>query len=189
MEEEFSRPCKAFLEKHGEFFKVEIEANNEERHALAERFDLLSLSSLRAEIRVVPSDDGSSVRLEGRLWAEAVQPCVVTLAPVATRIDAPFQRAFGTSARENWEYAAPPAGEGEKGQTLTDEDVPIEPLEGDSIDLGKIVSEQFGLELDPFPRSKGTRFEGFSTDGDISFAGQKKENPFAVLEKLKNKEH
>ncbi len=189
VEEEFSRPCKIFKTKHGESFQVEIEADEEERRALAERFGLLSLPSLRAEITVIPGDDGVSVRIQGRFQGEAVQPCVVTLAPVSARFDASFERAFSTLARENWEYAETPGEEGEEGLALTDEKIPVEPLEGGRIDLGRIISEQLGLELDPFPRSRGVSFAGFSSGGDSPSAGQKKENPFAVLEKLKNKEH
>ncbi len=187
--EEFSRPCKVLEGKRDGSFKVEIEANEEERRALAERFELLSLPSLRAEITVIPTGDGQSVRMEGRLQAEAVQSCVVTLAPLTARIDASFERAFSTKVGETWEYTESGSGEGEGGLALTGEDVPIEPFEGENIDLGKITSEQFGLELDPFPRSKGISFEGVSTEENLSSAGQKKENPFAVLEKLKNKEH
>lgn len=192
--EDFSRPCKVFEANRDGPLKVEIEANEEERRALAERFGLLSLPALRAEITLVPDGDGQSLRMEGRLWAEAVQSCVVTLAPVRARIDASFERVFSAKADETWEYetweyAESARREGEEGLSLTGEDVPTEPLEGESIDLGKIASEQLGLELDPFPRSQGVVFEGFSTDGDTSSAGQKKENPFAVLEKLRNKEH
>ena len=58
------------------------------RGALAEELGLLDLRKLRLSGRITPDGD-SGWRLDATLGATVVQPCVVTLQPVTTRIDEP----------------------------------------------------------------------------------------------------
>ena len=61
--------------------------------------------------------------------------------------------------------------------------MPPEPLTGGSVDIGKAVTEQLALELDPFPRAPGARFEGFV--GSRRESCDDEGGPFAGLARLK----
>ena len=91
---EFSRPVSVEgLEEEGRTFRIEAEAG--ERKALAGRFGLVLVEYLAAEGRIYPETNSDLLRLEARLIADVVQSCVVTLAPVASRIDVTFEQIYG----------------------------------------------------------------------------------------------
>ena len=118
-----------------------ITADAGERAALARRFDLLTLDRLEAEIRLQRLGS-SMVRLSGRLLADVVQACVVSLEPVASALEQEFTVLYGAS---------------EPGKSVivdleTDE---AEPFDGDAIDIGEAVAQQLALALDPYPRAPG----------------------------------
>ena len=106
--------------------------------------------------------------LTARLGATVVQPCVVTLAPVTTRIEEPVVRTY---------LARMPA--------LTDtevelEDDTLEPL-GAVIDLGAVLTEALALALPAYPRAPGVAFGAatFTESGEAAF--DDKIRPFASL--------
>lgn len=116
-----------------------ISADAPERAALAERFSLLSLDRLEAEVGIERLR-GGLVRLEATLSADVVQSCVVTLEPVANRVEEEFVLLFG-------------AGDDAREVVLDGEAETVEPLQGDRLDIGEIVAQQLSLALDPFPRA------------------------------------
>lgn len=122
-----------------------IAAKVEEREALARRFGLLSLDRLEGEIRLQRLAGGMA-RLSGRLGADVVQACVVSLEPVASVLEQDFTVLYGSV---------------EAGKTVmvdleTDE---AEPFDGDAIDIGEAVVQQLALALDPYPRAPGASLE------------------------------
>lgn len=149
-----------------------IEADDAERAALARRFELISLDRLRFEGCLARLGNGPRYRLRARLIAAASQTCVVTLAPVASEIC--------TDVEQEYEAAAQELGGGGGEVVLAgDEESFVEPLVGDSIDVGEAAAEQLGLELEPFPRAKGATFGGYSLgDGSEPPAPA---NPFSSL--------
>ena len=112
------------------------------RAALAERLGLSSLRKLRFSGRLLP-EGRRDWRLEAELGATAVQPCVVTLAPVTTRIDEPVVRRYLAELPE-----LPPGDEVE----MPDEEV--EPLPA-ALDLGVVMAEALALALPAWPRAEG----------------------------------
>ncbi len=173
---EFSRAVPVESLEDGETV-IDIEADADERAALARRFGLLALDSLTAKVGLTPVD-GGLVRVHGALAAEITQACVVTLEPVPTRVEASFERLYGADAPE------------EAGGPITDADTEEspEPFTDGAVDVGEAVAEQLALELDPFPRAPGAAFDGFSS-GSKSAGDDDTENagPFAVLARLKEK--
>jgi uncharacterized metal-binding protein YceD (DUF177 family) len=140
-----------------------IEATAAEREALACRFDAISIESLRGEVSLYPKQGRTCWQVEGRVWSQVVQRCVVSLNPVRAESDFSFERRYVTKisgeARENfWP-------KGDAVLTLDQDDAP-ELLTGDVIDLGEIVAEEFGLALNPFPRAPGVVFNGYTTEAD-----------------------
>lgn len=120
---------------------LSIEADADERNALAARFDLQSIASLTAEAEI--SRSGAAVRAEGTLLARVTQSCIATGAPVEASVREPFRIEF-----------RPPPQDGKP-----DEEIELAPTEldvifyeGASIDLGDAVAESLLLALDPYPR-------------------------------------
>ncbi|MGE0426145.1 MAG: DUF177 domain-containing protein [Reyranellaceae bacterium] len=144
---------------------VDVQASEAERTALAGRFELLGLPALSAAVSVKPGMGGVWT-VSGRLRAEVVQACVVTLEPVPQSIDEAFEVRFAAGA-------GAAAG-------ADDPDAP-EPLEGDIIDVGAVVADHLSLALDPFPRAPGATFEPAPEPADA------RPNPFAALEQLKGR--
>lgn len=173
MTPEFSRPIRVNEVEAGGTV-IEITAEAAEREALAQRFELQALDSLVATVRLEP-ESGGAVLFSADLAADVVQACVVTLAPVPSRIEASFTRLYAPWADENLPL-----------EEELSEDEPPDPIKNGVIDIGEALADQLGLELDPFPRAPGAAFEGFSTEPeDEREASEKAANPFMALAGLK----
>jgi len=135
---EFSRLFD-LAELHSDDVAFEIAAAPDERSAVARRLDLLQLDELIAKGTVAMAS-GGVVRVRGALQARLRQRCVVTLEPVAAELDAEFDRLFLRSGSLGAEVVVDP-----------EEEEP-EPLLGDLLDLGELVTEELALAIDPYPR-------------------------------------
>ncbi|MGD9616170.1 MAG: DUF177 domain-containing protein [Alphaproteobacteria bacterium] len=117
-----------------------ISASEEERAALARRFDLVSLDRLEAAVELIVNGE-RTILLRADFEAAFAQRCIVTLDPIAGVLAERFALLYG-----------PPEAE-ETAASLAGEDVAFEPLVGDAIDIGEAVAQEFSLALPPFPRS------------------------------------
>lgn len=133
---------------------VSLEATPAERQALARRFDLIRLDSLKATLQLRKIQGGARLQVRGTLEGQGFQTCVVSLEPVAAVITESFTVLFSL---------LPAAPDGDLSRlydvTLTgndlDDDSP-EPLDEEGrIDLGELVAQHFSLALDPYPRAEG----------------------------------
>ncbi len=209
---EFSRPiARERLARErlgGQVIVEEVVATPQERAALARRFGLLGLDSLQATGKIEPADgpdrpdlrDGGLLRLSGRLSAEVRQACVVTLEPVASRIEEEFTLLYS--------LAPGPAVLGQKaaGQKAAGQEVvfdpeaeePPEALGPGGLDLGEVVAQQLVLALDSYPRAPGAALAEVPEVLGAAEAGPPVGPPggppggsrarFAVLEALKRRE-
>jgi uncharacterized metal-binding protein YceD (DUF177 family) len=171
---EFSRPI-AIDRIAGTASHVEIEANEAERAALAERFDLVSLDRLSAKfsLRRLRKD---LIRVKGKISAALVQACVVTLEPIPAEVSEEFELDFTEDTGDR-------AGELDLDAEAADGP---EPLEGPEIDLGEVAAEQLGLAIDPYPRKAGAEIPAeWVAAPEAEPAPPEKVNPFAELGKLK----
>ena len=134
---------------------------------IARALDLQALDMFEVDINLVPTVSGW--RLDGRVMADAVQTCGLTLEPLPVHID----RKFSVQMVEATERE--PEEDGEIDLELDDDSA--DQLEGGSLDLGQYAVEQLALSLDPFPRKPGAVFEQPPEPGEIS--------PFAVLKGLR----
>jgi uncharacterized metal-binding protein YceD (DUF177 family) len=165
---EFSRPIAADQIGPGDTER-EIAANEAERGRLAERFGLLALDRLAATLRL--NRGGGLIHVHGRLEADVVQACVVTLEPVRSQIRESFTVAFG-AVRSTPEVVID-----------VDEEDPAEELTDGRIDLGEVVAQQLSVALDPYPRAPGAhdRFEAAEEESGATPGA----SPFAALERLR----
>jgi uncharacterized metal-binding protein YceD (DUF177 family) len=139
---EFSRPLPLDAVPP-EGVTVRLQASPEECRALTVRLGLVDLADVRGEIRGVRVEMSASYLVTGRLAADAVQTCVVTLEPVPAKVEAEFDRLFSRDL--------PAQTEGEV-EIDAEAETP-EPLAEDRLDLGEILVEELSLALDPYPRA------------------------------------
>jgi uncharacterized metal-binding protein YceD (DUF177 family) len=138
---EFSRPVTIDRLPLGETIH-DVAAEADERAALARRFALLALDRLEARVGLTRLG-GGLVRLAAELSADVVQECVVSLEPVASRVEDRFTLLYGEDREDGGDVVL--SGEAEV----------VEPLSGGIIDIGEAVAQQLSLALDPFPRANG----------------------------------
>jgi uncharacterized metal-binding protein YceD (DUF177 family) len=153
---------------------VALTASPEERRRLAEAYDLREVRSLDAEATVLPAS-GGAVTVEGRVIADIVQTCVISLVPVDQHIDEPFAARFvGPDSLEVPRFRA-----GTEVQIGTQEEDPPEILDGPTINFGAIVEEHFVLAIDPYPRAPGAELAQHQTPAE-----ERAQSPFAALASL-----
>lgn len=159
--------------------EVDLEANQEEKTALARRFGLISLGSLEAHLVLVWLKPGWILSVSGRISADVTQSCVVSLDPVPAAVTEEVDIIFARDSA-NMDGIVDP------------EDV--EALEGESLDIGEIVAEELSLALDPYPRHPDLDPAALELGPGASLvteeeasAAPKRANPFDVLADLKPK--
>jgi uncharacterized metal-binding protein YceD (DUF177 family) len=140
--------------------------------------DELGLSSLRklsfeGKLTALGSTDW---HLNARLGATVVQPCVVTLVPVLTRIDTDITRLFVK------DYVEP-----EEPEAEMPEDDRTEPL-GAWIDAVVVMIEALALEVPEYPRADGAELgQVVYTKPGNSPMTDEDARPFAGLANLRQK--
>ena len=141
---------------------LRLEADAAVRARLAERMGLLALHTLSAELQLRPEPEGC-IGVRGRLHAEVEQACVVSLEPVAQRIDEPVA----------WRLL--PAG---MEPTDGDDDPDDIETEAGIADLGEALAQQLSLALDPYPRAPGAELPA-------EYGPDAASGPFAALSRLR----
>lgn len=168
---EFSRPVR--LDTLGPApRKLQIEAEEPERAALARRFGLIAIGRLAATLSL--TRQGDEVAAAGKLSAAVSQACVATGVPLAAEIEAPFALAFRPQ---------PEVPGRDEEVELGERDLDIVFYDGGAIDVGEAAAETLLLNLDPYPRAP-------EADSALKAAGVKSEEeagPFAALAGLRDK--
>ena len=161
---------------------VEVSADVAERQALAERFGLLELRSLRGSGRLEQDQGASELVWRGWLEAGVVQACVVTLEPVPADLRRPIERRYRLAGAGPAERA--PLEPHGMELLAVDEDE-VEVVRGDAIDLGEALAEELGLALDPYPRAAGAALDVDALGSYVSVdAEHRSSTPFAALQRL-----
>ena len=158
--------------------RFRLEPESEARKALATALNIDVVRKLRFD-GVLRPRDGDGWLLDARLGATVVQPCVVTLEPVTTRIDTPVSRRFVPA--HLLDQTAP------NSETEMPEDDTVEPL-GDVIDLDAVMTEALSLSLTPYPRKDGAELgETVLTEDGVQPLRDADVKPFAGLAALRGK--
>ncbi len=154
---------------------LKLVANEEQRAALAERFDLLSLGSLEADIAL--SRESRGILAEGTFRAKLEQACIATGDPVPANLDEPVRILF----------VPEPANAADTEVELDADDCDTMFYDGQNIDVGEAIAQSLGLALDPYPRSASAE-AALKKAGVISEeAAQAESGPFGALASLKDK--
>lgn len=113
--------------------------------------------------------------LSGKLGATVIQPCIVTLEPVTTRIDIPVSRLFVA----DWADPDEPEFEIPEGDET-------EPL-GTEIDPRQIMIEALSLALPQYPRKEGAELgQADYTEPGKQAMTDEDVKPFAGLAELRD---
>jgi uncharacterized metal-binding protein YceD (DUF177 family) len=149
---------------------VEIDADAQERAALAKRFDLIGIEKLTGRFTI--RRDAAGIVADGRVEAAVTQACTITGDPLPATVDEPVALRF---------VAEEDAGQDEV--ELGDSDIDMIPYVGGTIDLGEVAAETMALALDPFPR--GPNAETVLREAGV--LSEEQAGPFGVLAGLKDK--
>ena len=147
-----------------------LEASEAECLALAKRFGLIAVKTLKA--RITLAADGPTVRATGKLEAQVVQSCAVSGDDLPARIAETVALHF---------VPAKPLIEGELELDAAD----LDQIEMDSarFDLGEAIAQGMALGIDPYaegPTAEATRRKA-------GLLGEAESGPFAALAALKPK--
>jgi uncharacterized metal-binding protein YceD (DUF177 family) len=146
-------------------FRQRIEATAEERERLSQRFDLISLDHVVADVEL-RRQSPEMILLEAEFAAEFEQCCAVSLEPVRGAVSDRFSLVYGPAPEEEQEIA------------LTSDEPAFEPLDGNSIDIGDAVAQELSLALPIFPRDPEARI-------DQAAMAEPLEGPFAMLVRVR----
>lgn len=148
-----------------------------ERAATAQWAELASLDRLTARVTLLRKG-ANRYLYSAEYEADLAQNCVITLDPVPAKLAGIFEREFRVPDHANARRKRAPV---EVDQPVSlDEDEP-EMLESHILDLAAPVLEEMVLNLDPYPKAPGAVFAPEPEPAD------KADNPFAVLQRLKDK--
>ncbi len=148
--------------------QLSLEASQKERDALAEFYDLPLLSSLVADLKITRI--GEVIEVKGVLRASFQQICVVSNEPFDQNMNADFTVLFTDRPRALTQS---------KAYDVDMEEEYVEPVQHGRINLKEVISEQFGLNLNPFPKKTEGYFEYYEEK-----SSDEKKNPFSVLKEL-----
>lgn len=161
-----------------------IVATPDECAAVAQRLGLVAVTALSARLTIKPWRR-NGLAVTGRLEADIVQTCVVSLEDFASTVQ------HDDVAARFAEQDDPVLAQGRDPKP----EIVIEPLAEDApeimpsggVDLGELVVEHLAICLDSHPRRRGVEFSDEFADTANAGGGQerKPDSPFAVLESLK----
>jgi Large ribosomal RNA subunit accumulation protein YceD len=140
------------IPEEGRHFALVADADT--RASIARMAGLRDLPQLEADFDVTRQGrDG--LRVVGHVSATVGQACVVSLEPLANKIDEDVDLLFVPKPTVEL-----PAGETEEGDSRAETrwDEP-EALVGGVVDLGIVATEFLILGIDPYPRKRGVVFE------------------------------
>lgn len=151
---------------------LEVVASEAECDRLAERFDLVGVDMLEAELRL--DRDGTTIHAKGRMQAGIVQSCAISGEDLPVRIDETITLRFVP------ETALDVAGPDEEIE-LDASDCDEIPYIGDRFDIGEAVAQSLALAIDPF--AVGPEAERIRKEAGLD--QPERENPFAALKRMK----
>jgi len=148
------------------------EPSDDERKALARRFDLPAIHSMKANFTLNPASE--KFLFEGTIVADVVQSCAISGQEIPVRIEEAFKIAF---------VSASDISSSEEEVELTADDCDVMEYQGERIDLGEALAQTLYLALDPYPRApnaeKAARAKGLKSEAEAG--------PFGALAALKDK--
>ncbi len=167
--------CRLNLDKVHDGERIDLNATEPEREALATRLGLVGIERMEAHCaldRVAGAAPGA-IRARGRIKAALTQSCVASGEPLPAYVDEAFELHFQS------EPDRVPDDEIE----LSGDELDVIFHDGSAIDLGEAIADTLALSLDPYPRGPNAEV-ALKEAGVIS---EEHAGPFAALAALKGK--
>lgn len=171
MQKNFSYPIKIEDLKQSDY-KYELTADSAELEDITQILQVEKVHEFKAEIFLKLNNRANNLRVWGNVFAKIELKSVITLDNFIKNYNVPFELNFDTRATYN---------DIKELKCNIEDEVP-DIIENGCINLADIAIEQIALNLEDYPRAEGEVFDG-ALYGDSE--EPKKENPFAVLAKLK----
>lgn len=171
MQKKFSYPLK-IDELNQNQYKFEINADKDELADITEILKVEEAKNFTAEIFLKRNIKNHILEVWGTVKAQLMIKSVISLENFLQEYNVPFTLIYDTVATYQ------DIKEMEAG---INDDVP-DIIENGEINLADITLEQIALNMDDYPRAEG---EVFDFAQYVTQDGDTKENPFAVLQKLK----
>lgn len=169
-------PVRLSALKAAQDHKFELVPDETTRAEIAARLELSALRKLSFRGSLTP-EGKRDWRLTGQLGATVVQPCVVTLEPVTTRIDVPLTRL----------YLAHMPDLPDEEEVEMPEDDSVEPMP-DQLLLAEVMEEALALNLPLYPRAAGADLgQAVFAEPGVAALTDEDTKPFAGLAALKNR--
>ncbi|MDP6405168.1 MAG: YceD family protein [Alphaproteobacteria bacterium] len=137
----------------------EFVAEAAECRALAARLDIVAIESLSATVRAKRQPQTRGCHVDIHFVADVIQSCVVTLEPIAARIDERIEADFvperAASGSDTDDGEVPLSIQ----EFSIEDEEPSEVLRQGKADVGTLIAEHLALALEPYPRRPGAVFE------------------------------
>lgn len=115
---------------------ITLEADADQRAALARRFGLVAVDSLKARVTLTHADGG--IAAKGTLEAAVVQSCAISGEDLPVKLAEPIALRFVPPARHDAEVE------------LQESDLDEIEMENGRFDLGEAVAQTLALAIDPY---------------------------------------
>lgn len=168
-----SHPIRPSDLPQGRVVEIELVPDTSTLAAIAAELGLDGLRKMRLTGKLAPLGK-HDWRFTGRMGATVIQPCVITLEPVTTRLEEDIER--------SWRAALEP-------ETASEAEMPEDPGEeplGEVIDLGMVALEALALAIPLYPQAEGASLKqvNFTEPGKQAMTDEDTK-PFAGLAALK----
>lgn len=171
MQKKFSYPLK-IDELNQNQYRFEINADQDELTDIAEILKVEEAEKFAAEIFLKRNIKEHSLKVWGTVNAQLMLQSVISLENFLQEYNVPFTLTYDTTATYQ---------DIKEMETGINDEVP-DIIENGEINLADIALEQIALNMEDYPRAKG---EIFDFNQYLKQEETSKENPFAVLQKLK----
>ena len=142
---------------------IEFYASDKEKTELENRFEIPKIIDFQVQGFFIRND---SIEFQGHIHAVMERICVSTMEKFQEEMNSDIHLFFSETVQENESWNI-------------DEEI-ILPIKQGKINLFEVFSEEFGVNLNPFPKSTDSYLD-YRDPSD----NNEKENPFSVLKKLK----
>ena len=176
---------------------VVLRPEQDELDKLAKFLDVKEIASAKANFHLTRANGGNIVKVEGKVQAEILQECVVTLQELKNTINEDFD-AYYTDYSQAVPFSAAKKSlfskYGMSDVPVLDEEEDPEPMKNGVIDLGEIMLQFLSLGIDPYPHAPNAdeylKKHGIQSADTVQEENSKKadkgrKNPFEALRALK----
>ncbi len=160
--------------------RYRVVASEADKSALVERFGIVALETLEADIEVRSTGKPFTIWVTGKIASKLTQQCIATLGEVPEVVDEEFELMLVSQET---------ADHFDAEELYTDPDAPdYDAFEGDELALGETVAQTLSVFMNPYPRHPDADIGSVAGESiSVNEELEKRPNPFSTLAKLRDK--